>query len=408
MTRYAVIVDPLATGQDYPQAFRDAGCVPVAVLSAAEPFAASTWHPENFDHVHVFAGDLEGLAAQLRAYAPEYLVPGTETGVELTDALVELVAPGSGNQYEVSAARRDKWEMAQALARAGVPHLRQICTADPAQVTDWLRRTGLGAAPIVLKPPRSAGGDNVHLVPAGADWRPAFDAILGSVNALKEVNATVLVSEYAQGSELLVDTYSVDGEHGLVDVCRYTKRQFEDRIGIYDCVEFLASGDPDVQVVWPYVQQVLDAVGIRNGCGHTEVMLTAGGPRLIEIGARPAGGGHQQICAVATGDNQIKRTVAHRERGEFKPGYELVKHLRAVFVSAPQAGVWHNAEILDGVTSLRSFHAQHRPYGTGDLVPATRDIFSLLACVILATTDAEALAADHRQIKAWERRLDIR
>jgi hypothetical protein len=218
----------------------------------------------------------------------------------------------------------------------------------------------------------------------------------------------VLVSEYAEGTELLVDTYSVDGRHGLVDVCRYTKRQFEDRIGIYDCVEFLAPDDPDVQTVWAYTRLVLDAVGVRNGCGHTEVMLTPRGPRLIEIGSRPAGGGHQHICEVATGDNQIKRTVAHRARGEFKPGYELVKHLRAVFVSAPQAGVWHNAEILDGVTSLSSYHAQHRPYRTGERVPATRDIFSLLACVILASTDAGALDADHRQIKAWERQLDIR
>jgi hypothetical protein len=408
MTRYAVIVDPVATGQEYPHAFRDAGCAPVAVLSTAEPFSASTWHPEHFDHVHVFGGDLEGLASELRVYKPEYLVPGAETGVELADALVELIAPGSGNRYELGAARRDKWAMARALARAGVPHLRQLCTDDPAQVADWLREIGLQGEPIVLKPPRSAGGDNVHLLPAAADWRPAFDAILGTANALNEINAKVLVSEYAKGTELLVDTYSVDGEHGLVDVCRYTKRQFDDRIGIYDCVEFLAPDDPDVQAVWPYTRQVLDAVGVHNGCGHTEVMLTPSGPRLIEIGSRPAGGGHQHICEVATGDNHIKRTVAHRERGEFKPSYELVKHLRAVFISAPHAGVWRNAEALDAVTSLSSYHAQHRPYRTGDTVPATRDIFSLLACVILASPDRDAVDADYRQIKALETLLDIR
>jgi hypothetical protein len=114
---------------------------------------------------------------------------------------------------------------------------------------------------------------------------------------------------------LLVDTYSVGGRHGLVDVCRYTKRQFGDRIGIYDCVEFLPPADPDVALAWSYTQRVLDAVGVRNGCGHVEVMLTPDGPRLIEIGSRPAGGGHQLITEIATGDNHIKRTVAHRERG---------------------------------------------------------------------------------------------
>jgi len=408
MTRYAVIVDPVSTGQEYPQAFRDAGCSPIAVLSAAEPFAAWTWHPERCDRVHVFDGDLKALARDLRAYRPAYLVPGAESGVELADALVELVAPGSGNRRELGAARRDKGAMAEALARAGVPHLRQTCSDDPAEIAAWLRHSGLQSSAIVLKPTRSGGGDKIHLVPAGADWRPAFDSILGAVNVFNEVNGAVLVSEYAQGTELLVDTYSVGAKHGLVDVCRYTKRQFEDRIGIYDCVEFLAPDDPVVAVAWPYTQRVLDAVGVLNGCGHVEVMLTPDGPRLIEIGSRPAGGGHQLITDIATGDNHIKRTVAHRERGEFTSGYRLVKHLRGVFISAPRAGVWHNAEIFDGVERLSTFHEKHFPYTTGDHVPAGRDMLTVLAWVILTSTDREAVDADYRQIKAWEALLDIR
>ncbi len=408
MTRYAVIVDPVSTGKDYPDAFREAGCSPVAVLSAAEPFAAWTWRPERFDHVHVFGGDLEALASELRVYEPQYLVPGAESGVELADALIDLVAPGSGNRSELGDARRDKGAMARALERAGVPHLRQMSSDDPAEIEAWLRRTSLESAPIVLKPTRSGGGDKVHLVPAGASWRPAFDAILGATNVFNEVNRAVLVSEFAEGTELLVDTYSVDGRHGLVDVCRYTKRRFGDRIGIYDCVEFLPPDDPDVLAVWPYTQHVLDAVGVRNGCGHVEVMLTPHGPRLIEIGSRPAGGGHQLITEIATGDNHIKRTVAHREHGEFKPGYELVRYLRGVFISAPRAGVWHNAEILEGVESLSSYHAKHVPFATGDQVPATRDMLTILAWVVLASPDRDAVDADYREIKARERLLDIR
>lgn len=407
MTRYAVIVDPLSTGEAYPDAFRAAGCSPVAVLSSSAPFAPATWHPERFDHVHVFDGDLGALAARLRRYDPGYVVAGSERGVELTDALVELVAPGSGNRGELGPARRDKWAMAQALERAGVAHLRQLCTDDPRRVAGWLRASGLQSAPIVLKPPRSGGGDNVHLVPAGADWRPAFDAILGHANTLNEVNRAVLVSEFADGTELLVDTYSVDGRHGLVDVCRYTKRGFGDRIGIYDCVEFLAPDDPDVLAVWPYTREVLDAVGVRNGCGHTEVMLTPHGPRLIETGSRPAGGGHQLICEIATGDNHIRRTVAHRERGEFRTGYELVTQLRGVFISAPHAGVWRNAEVFAGVDELATFHAKNFPFASGDEVPATRDLMSFLAWVILSGPDRAAVEADYRQIKAWEALVEI-
>lgn len=404
MKRHAVIVDPLSTGQDYPGEFREAGCSPIAVMSSAEPPAvfAPSWHPENFDQVHVFDGDLDKLAGELSAYHPDYLVPGAESGVELTDALVELVAPGSGNVAALAPARRDKWEMTKALARSEVPHLRQICTDDPDVVASWLRETGLGSERLVLKPPKSGATDNVHMAPAGGDWRPAFASIMGHVNVLGIRNDAVVVSEFAEGTEFMVDSYSVDGRHGLVDVCRYTKRSRGDRIGIYDCVEFLAPDDPDVAAVWPYTRQVLDAVGIRNGCGHTEVMLTADGPRLIEVGARPAGGGHQLISEVATGDNHIRRTVAHRERGEFSPDYELVQHLSGVFISSPRAGIWRNAEIFDGVESLETFFAKNFPHGTGDFVPATEALFSFLAWVVLTSPDKAAIDADYRRIKYLE------
>jgi hypothetical protein len=409
MRRHAIIVDPVSTGQEYAAAFRDAGVEPVAVLSTPEPaesFRAS-WHPENFAAVHALGRDVATLADTLRGYAPICVVPGAETGVELSDALVEHLLPGTGNVPGLSAARRDKWRMALALREAGVAHLRQTCTGDPAEVAAWVAEAGLDAQPLVFKPPKSMGTDNVHVVPPGTDWRPAFAEIIGHVNKAGLVNERVLVEEFAPGAEYLVDTYSVDGRHGLVDVCRYTKIGRGDRIGIYDRVDFLDHDHPDVLALWPYTRQVLDAVGIRNGCGHSEVVLTPTGPRLLEVAARPAGGGHQLISELATGDNHILRTVAHRARSEFRPGYRLVQYVRGVFISAPRAGVWRNAEVFAEVESLKTYHAKNFPHGTGDRVPATDDLFTFLAWVILVGPDEDALDGDYRQIKEWERQIVI-
>jgi hypothetical protein len=79
------------------------------------------------------------------------------------------------------------------------------------------------------------------------------------------VNTAVLVQEYAEGTEYLVDSYSVDGRHELVDVCRYTKISRGDKIGIYRRIDFLEAGHPEVLAIWPYTQQVLDAVGSVSG-----------------------------------------------------------------------------------------------------------------------------------------------
>ena len=244
MQRYAVVVDPLAAGQDYPVAFAEAGVATVAVLAGPDtlndPYYAQSWYPTNFAHVHRFDGDLAAMAALLRRYDPLCLIPGAETGVELADALVELVVPGSGHVPGLAAARRDKWAMAQAMGAAGVPQLRQLSSDSPDEVAAWLRATGLDRAALVLKPTKSAGTDNVHVVAAGEDWRPFFDLIYGQVNDLFIRNDAVLVQEFAAGTEYLVDSYSVDGVHALVDVCRYTKLQRGDLIGIYDLVDFLA------------------------------------------------------------------------------------------------------------------------------------------------------------------------
>ena len=311
MPEYAVVVDPVGTGQDYPAVFADAGVEVVAAMSRPEPIAlyAPTWHPERFRHIHYDNGDIPALAATLREYQPVCLIPGSETGVELADALIELVVPGSGHDPALASARRDKWEMARALERAGLPRLRQMCSADPDEIDRWLTDTGLDTARVVVKPPKSAATDDVHIVDKGKDWRPLFEQIHGKVNEFGLRNDAVLVQEYADGPEFLIDSYSVDGRHGLVDVCRYTKVQRGDRIGIYDLVDFIEPDHPDVLATWPYARQVLDAVGIRNGCCHTEVILTAAGPRLLEVGARPAGGGHQMISELATGSNHLIRTV---------------------------------------------------------------------------------------------------
>ncbi len=349
MQRYAVIVDPLGTGQEYAPTFRAAGVEPVAVLAALEvpEVYAASWHPENFEKILRYDGtNLAGLAAVLAPLRPLCVIAGAETGVELADALCPLVAPDTANEPSLAAARRDKWAMAEAVRSAGIPHLRQVCSDDPAVIAQWLREEALEDARLVLKPPKSGGTDDVHLVLPGGDWKAVFDQIIGRVNKTGVRNDAVLVEEFAEGAEFLIDGYSVDGRHGLVDVCRYTKGTRGDRIGIYDRVDFLPPDHPDVRAVWPYARQVLDAVGIRNGCSHT-------------------------------------------------------------FISAPNAGIFRNEEVFDGVEKLPTYWAKNFPFHNGDHVAATEDIFTYLAWVILSSADPDAVETDYRWVRERERQVRI-
>jgi biotin carboxylase len=410
MQRYAVVVDPISTGQEYPAAFAAEGVDTVAVMSAPQPpdLWIPTWHPENFAHIHYYdPDDVDTLAATLRSYEPLCVVPGSEQGVEVADELVELVLPGTGNVPELAAARRDKWQMALVVIQAGIPHPRVTCSSDPAEIEKWLQESGLHDCCIVLKPPKSSGTDNVHVVSPGTRWRPVFDRIYGDVNIHGIRNDAVLVEEFVEGTEYLIDSYSVDGKHGLVDVCRYNKVQRGDSIGVYDLVNFVAPDRTVMDVLWPYTTRVLDALGVRNGSAHTELIVTADGPRLLEVGARPAGGGHQMISKLATGSNHILRTVAHRVHGEFRPDYDLTQHVCSVVLNSPRTGVWRNADIFDDVESLRTFWMKHLYFSSGDVVPAAASLGTMLGWVVLADEDEDAVMADYRRLKELERQIVV-
>jgi hypothetical protein len=153
------------------------------------------------------------------------------------------------------------------------------------------------------------------------------------------------------------------------------------------------------------VQRILDAVGVRNGCGHSEVIITADGPRFVEIGTRPAGGDHQWITKLCTGSNHILRTVDHRVRGEFFPTYGWLQHVYSVVISAPVDGIWRNAELFADVDSLGTFYRKWFAGGTGDWFAQTNDIYTYIGWVVLASTDEEAMRADYRRVKDLERQI---
>jgi biotin carboxylase len=409
MPQHAVIVDPYSAATEYGPAFRSRGVSPIAVLSTPAPLDAftSAWHPEEFDRTHTFRGSVTDLVATLRAYDPVCVIPGIESGVELAEALAGELTPGAGNDPATTASRRDKWAMAGALARAGVPVLRQTCANDPDQVRDWLDGTGLRGSRLIMKPPKSGGTDDVHVVEPDEDWRPCFDRLLGAVNRFGIRNAGVLVQEFAPGEEYVVDTYSVDGKHGVVEVCRYTKRRSGNRIGIYDRTDFVPPDDPAVAPLTDYVFRVADAVGLRNGCGHAEVILTPAGPRLIEIAARLAGNPLPLGGRLATGDSQVERTLRHRLDGQFTADYGWVQHVRIFSISTARAGILRNVELLEAARDLPTARAAYLPHRSGERVAATTDLFTALGWVLLAAADRRALDTDYLLLKELEGRLEV-
>jgi len=408
----AVIVDPYSSGALFAPAFADAGVPVVAVVSSPEPpdVYAASYRPEHFTTILTATEDLGPLVEKLRALRPRCVLPGCESGVELADALAPQVVEDVANVPEKASARRHKGDMAAAVAQAGLPVIRQLCTDDVEEVEAWLRRSNLTGRDLVIKPPKSASTDGVTRVPRGDGWRQVFQAMLGRPNRLAIINDRLVVQEYVTGTEYVVDTFSYEGIHTVTDVCQYHKVDNGPYMAVYESMEWLSPATPGLDDAISYARCVLDAVGMRFGAAHVELMLTREGPRLIEIGARPHGGGHPRFCRVATGDSQVDRTVRYFARlGPIPGGFDLRTHVLVGFLISRTAGIVRNAEIFGEVEALASHHFSVVRFRNGDALEPTKDLFGSLdlGFVVLAHADRSQVRADYHKIRSMERRLRL-
>ncbi|WP_256585881.1 ATP-grasp domain-containing protein [Pseudomonas sp. ICMP 460] len=406
--RYAVIVDPYSSGNQFAKEFAREGVRLIAVLSCSEPpeVYAASYRPQDFFRIYVApVADLEALADELRDYSPICVLTGCESGVELAERLAPLLLPQASNAPGLALARRDKGLMAAAASAAGVPMMKQICTNDFASVQRWRVDNGLAHRHLVVKPPKSASTDGVSKVSPDQSLQTAFTRLLDKPNRLGIINDRVLVQEYLAGTEYVVDTFSYAGVHTLCSVCQYTKLANANGMAIYDRMEWVSHDAPIIETLATYAEQVLDALGIAWGNAHIEIMQTADGPRLIELGARPHGGGHPALCVIATGDSQVHRAVRYFAQGVTPPKrFTLLKHMTVVFFRALAPCIASNLEKLHALGALRSYVDASIQVKEGQAVPATQDLFATLALgfVVLANDDPQQLARDVEAVRQAE------
>ena len=404
----AIIVDPYSSGAFFAEAFKELGVPVVGVMSSPEPpdVYASSFRPSDFDRIFVANDkDLTPLICDLVALEPRCILTGCESGVELTDAISPKVLPNRSNDPDKALARRHKGEMGRAVAGAGLPIARQVCTDSTDEVERWLHEEGLQGKDLVMKPPKSASTDGVTKINGGKSWRETFVSMLGTRNRLGFKNDKIVVQEFMHGVEFAVDTASYDGRHAVASICRYNKTDNAGYMAIYDTMDWMPPNFHGAAEIKEYARQVLDAVGVRYGTSHIEIMLTNQGPRLVEIGVRPHGGGHPQFCRIATGSSQIDLIARSFVDNSLQPqGYSLRTNMTIVFLLCRREGKVTNRAALDQISHLPSLHLAKIKIKQGDLLKPTEDLFASLELgfVALSNTDPHQISADCAAIRELE------
>jgi biotin carboxylase len=401
---FGVIVDAYSTGAALAPRFAEAGVRTLHVQSRPQPpiFYERSFHPEHFAGTIVHDGDLDATLAALARHEIAFVLAGAETGVPLADALAErLGLPGNGSA--LSHARRDKHAMAEAVRAAGLNAVAQLRTGAVEEAVAWA--SARGDWPVVVKPLDSAGTEGVFFCEDADEVEAAFAATLGRPNALGGANAELLVQELLRGPQVFTDSISWAGVHHVSETWRSTKRLVHGTCDMYDFEDLLEPRGAEQDMVAAYVRGVLDALGIRYGSAHTELVLTERGPVLIECGARMQGTILDRVVdrctpshVTVTVDAYLDSASVARRAANPPP---LREHARVVTLISQHEGrivaVRH-----DELERLPSYAGAVAMLAPGDRIARTFDLFTSPGTVYLVHADEARLREDYARLRELE------
>ncbi|MEO8289677.1 MAG: ATP-grasp domain-containing protein [Gaiellaceae bacterium] len=180
------------------------------------------------------------------------------------------------------------------LAEAGVPQPEWQLTTEAAGLT----------VPCVVKPPDRQGQKGLTLVREEAALEAAVELAVAESRA-----GCALVEELVEGPEVTVNAFSAGGTfHPLTVTDRLTAAP--PAFGV--ALAHAWPSEHDVSEAVEAARAAAVALGVENGPTYTQVRLSAGGPKVMELAARLGGGHDAEVCREALGIdlNQLALTSA--------------------------------------------------------------------------------------------------
>jgi len=398
-----VIVDPYSAGAMLAEALRARGvkCIAVESSQTIPKAMRSRFNPAVFWDIIQHEGDYGRTLGAVRRHRPAYVVPGSESGVELAEQLGDdLGLPA--NRAALREARRNKYLMAEAVRARGLRTAAHFLSSDVEEIVDWTKSTL--DWPAILKPPKSVASDSVAFCRSADEVRSAAGRILTTTNILGCRNPAVLVQEFLVGTEYIVDTVSRDGHRKTTAIWQYNRpptREDGEFIS-YDAMTLLPYAGERQDALQSYAFKVLDALAIDFGPAQCELMWVDGEPVLVEAAARLSGGIGALLGGICGGISQVDETVSVLLEPEWflatlneKP--RLQRRAVILFLVPNRCGCLIRIRGLDEIRRLPTLHSVSVGAQPGDMLKRVAGVVTLI------DEDIESIERDIDVIRTLER-----
>jgi argininosuccinate lyase len=257
-----------------------------------------------------------------------------------------------------------KHDVRAALDAAGLPGVRHAVAAT---LTDALAAAQRLGYPLVAKPVDLNAGTSVRRVDEEAHLKDVWAEITALTRNTRgqALAGVVLLEDVLTGTEVSVEAVTVDGRTTVVGV---TDKSVTGPPAFVESGHMFPAALPPGMAddVADFATAALAAVGLTHGLSHTEVMITAAGPRLVELNPRQGGGYIFDLVHLVTGAHPL-RALVDLALGEVPvigtaaaplPGAVVPGGSAAVmFVMAPRPG---RVVAVDGLDRLIADPQVHR------------------------------------------------
>jgi biotin carboxylase len=228
----------------------------------------------------------------------------------------------------------DKAAMRERLRESGVEDTASRIVTTPGQAQRFGAEHGY---PYIVKPLTSTASLGVRLV------RDSSDTAAFTAAADVAADGGVIVEAFHAGPQFSVEAFSEVGEHEIVAITRKYSRA-ADLVELGHVVP-ADLDEPSRTAVAEHVSRALTALGVTFGPTHTEIVLTANGPRIIETHLRVGGDSITDLVRDAVGVDLIESQLRQVLGDKVLPG------IRATLAEpgpARHEAIWFAAPAIAG------------------------------------------------------------
>jgi len=214
----------------------------------------------------------------------------------------ELDLPGINLQTALNTTNKIAMRICLREAKVPVPLFYRVSSKK-----EYLNVINKFSNKCILKPADNSGSRGIFLLENTRDTELINKAYDYSYNY--SLSGDILVEEFMEGSEVSVESMSVNGTCNVIAITDKLTTGAPNFVEMGHSQPSSLPKDVCSKII-EIAQEAVNAVGIKEGPAHTEIIVTKNGPKIVELGARLGGDNiTTHLVPLSTGVDMVKCTI---------------------------------------------------------------------------------------------------